>query len=309
MTTTVDAAAEAAKFKQEISAELAELSERLVLVGVLAAERGPSATYAEYAQRACQELGVDYQLRRATRLDVEDVLREANDDPRVHGIMVYYPVFGTEQDVYLRDAVDPSKDFEGLHSFWARCLYQNRRFLDAERTKKAILPCTPLAIMKLIAAAGAFEPGDRPLEGRTACVFNRSEVVGRPLASMLAHDGARVYSFDIDGPLLFSPPSTPEGAHRASEIDINRARALAEADIVVTGVPSQHFELIRAEEIRPGAVCINFSTYRNFDPNIIGKAAAFAPRVGPMTVVMAMRNAVRLYQNTRGSGAVQLPKP
>jgi 5,10-methylene-tetrahydrofolate dehydrogenase/methenyl tetrahydrofolate cyclohydrolase len=306
MTTTVDAAAEAAKFKQEIRAELADLPERLVLVGVLVAERGPSATYAEYAQRACQELGVDYHLRRATRLDVEDVIREANADPAVHGIMVYYPVFGTEQDIYLRDAVDPGKDFEGLHSFWARCLYQNRRFLDPQRTKKAILPCTPLAIMKLIAAAGAFGPGERPLEGRTACIFNRSEVVGRPLASMLAHDGARVYSFDIDGPLLFSPPSTPEGAHRASEVDIDRTRALAESDIVVTGVPSQDFELIRAAEIRPGAICINFSTYRNFDSSIIGKAGAFAPRVGPMTVVMAVRNALRLYLNMRGGQAVAL---
>jgi 5,10-methylene-tetrahydrofolate dehydrogenase/methenyl tetrahydrofolate cyclohydrolase len=130
--------------------------------------------------------------------------------------------------------------------------------------------------------------------------------VGRPLASMLAHDGARVYSFDIDGPLLFSPPTTPEGAHRASEIDIDRARALAESDIVVTGVPSQHFELIRAAEIRPGAVCINFSTYRNFHADIIGKAGAFAPRVGPMTVVMALRNALRLYLNTRGSAPTRL---
>ncbi|HKU37458.1 MAG TPA: bifunctional methylenetetrahydrofolate dehydrogenase/methenyltetrahydrofolate cyclohydrolase, partial [Polyangiales bacterium] len=275
MTTTVDAAAEAAKFKREISEELAALPERLALVGVLVAERGPSVTYAEYAQRACQELGVDFQLRRATRLDVEDVIQKANLDPAVHGIMVYYPVFGTEQDVYLRDAVTPGKDFEGLHSFWARCLYQNRRFLDAARTKKAILPCTPLAVLKLLAAAGAFAGGERPLEGRTACVFNRSEVVGRPLASMLAHDGARVYSFDIDGPLLFSPPDTLDGAHHVSEVAIDRARALAEADIIVTGVPSQHFDLIRADEIRPGSICINFSTYRNFAPDIVGKASAF----------------------------------
>lgn len=306
MTSTVDAAVEAAKFKREIRAELAALPERLALVGVLVAERGPSVTYAEYAQRACQELGVDFQLRRATRLDVEEVIQRANVDPGVHGIMVYYPVFGTEQDVYLRDAVDPSKDFEGLHSFWVRCLYQNRRFLDAQRTKKAILPCTPLAILKLLAAAGAQQGGELPLAGRTACVFNRSEVVGRPLASMLAHDGARVYSFDIDGPLLFSPPSTPDGAYHVSEIAIDRARALAEADLVVTGVPNPHFELIRGDEIRAGSICINFSTYRNFAPDILGKASAFAPRVGPMTVVMAVRNALRLYQNTRGPDPVKI---
>lgn len=305
MTRVIDAAVQAAKWKDEIRAELSQLEERLVLVGVLAAERGPSATYAKYAQKACEEVGAVFELRRATRLDAEAVIREANADANVHGIMVYYPVFGTERDVYLRDTVAPSKDIEGLHSFWARNLYQNRRYLDAGGAKKAILPCTPLAIVKLIEAAGAFAPSGRPLEGRTAAVFNRSEVVGRPLASMLAHDGARVYSFDIDGPLLVSPPSTPEESHRVSETDIDRTRALAEADIIVTGVPSPSFDLIRGEEIRAGSVCVNFSTYRNFASDIEGKAGAFVPRVGPMTVTMALRNALRLYKNTRGPDAMR----
>ena len=63
--------------------------------------------------------------------------------------------------------------------------------------------------------------------------------------------------------------------------------------------PSQRFELIRAAEIKEGSVCINVSTYRNFAEDIIGKAGAFAPRVGPMTVTMALRNALRLHQNMR----------
>jgi len=306
MTTVIDATAQAAKFKQEIRAQLATLPERLTLVGVLAAERGPSATYAKYAQKACEEVGALFRLRHATRLDVESVIREANEDPSVHGIMVYYPVFATERDVYLRDSVDPAKDIEGLHSYWARSLYQNRRYLDSQRHLKAILPCTPLAIVKMIEAAGAFARSGRPLEGRTAVVFNRSEVVGRPLASMLAHDGATVYSFDIDGPLMMTPASTPEGAHRVSETSIDRAGALARADIVITGVPSPSFELVSASEIRPGALCINFSTYRNFAPDIEGKAGAFVPRVGPMTVTMALRNALRLFQNARTSGSLRL---
>jgi methylenetetrahydrofolate dehydrogenase (NADP+)/methenyltetrahydrofolate cyclohydrolase len=299
MTRVIDAAEHAARFKQEIRAQLAELDEKLVLVGVLAAERGPSATYAKYAQKACEEVGATFQLRRATRLDAESVIRAANADRGVHGIMVYYPVFGTERDVYLRDTVDPAKDIEGLHSFWARCLYENRRYLDAPHEVKAILPCTPLAIMKLVEAAGAFAPSGRPLEGRTAVVFNRSEVVGRPLASMLAHDGATVYSFDIDGPLLLTPSSDPEGPHSVTETTVDRAGALARADLVITGVPSPSFELVRADEIRADAVCINFSTYRNFEAEVQEKAAAFVPRVGPMTVTMALRNALRLFQNTR----------
>jgi methylenetetrahydrofolate dehydrogenase (NADP+)/methenyltetrahydrofolate cyclohydrolase len=138
MTTTVDAAAEAAKFKQEIRAELAELPERLVLVGVLVADRGPSATYAEYAQRACQELGVDYQLRRATRLDVEDVIREANDDPAVHGIMVYYPSSAPSK-MSTRDAVDPGKDFRSCTHSGALPLSEPA-LPRCERTKKPSFP-------------------------------------------------------------------------------------------------------------------------------------------------------------------------
>ncbi len=300
MTVTIDAAETAAKFREEIRAELAALSEPLTLVGVLTAERGPSATYAKYAQRASEEVGVRFQLRQTHRLEAESVIRECNANAAVHGMMVYYPVFGTERDGYLRDTVAPEKDIEGLHSYWARSLYENRRFLDADKSKKAILPCTPLAILKLIEAAGAFSPGVRPLDGKTVCVFNRSEVVGRPLASMLAHDGARVYSFDIDGPQLYTPSDEPDGPHKISETSVDRARALSQADVVVTGVPSPNFQLVRAAEIREGAVCINVSTFRNFDPDIEGKAGAFAPRVGPMTVTMAIRNALRLYKNVRG---------
>jgi methylenetetrahydrofolate dehydrogenase (NADP+)/methenyltetrahydrofolate cyclohydrolase len=83
------------------------------------------------------------------------------------------------------------------------------------------------------------------------------------------------------------------------ETDIDRARALAQADVIVTGVPSRAFPLVRGEEIKDGSVCLNFSTLKNFDESVLGKARAFVPRVGPMTVTMAVRNAVRLRRNAR----------
>jgi 5,10-methylene-tetrahydrofolate dehydrogenase/methenyl tetrahydrofolate cyclohydrolase len=297
MTVTIDPAAIAATYREEIRAQLALQTEPLSLIGILGGDHGPSNTYALYAQRACVELGIRFELRRFPRLEVDAAIRAANADPAVHGMMVYYPIFGTEQDAYLRDVVDPAKDIEGLHSSWARLLYENRRFIDAGKTRKAILPCTPLAVLKLMAAAHVFAAEGEPLAGRTVTVFNRSEVVGRPLACMLAHDGARVFSFDVDGPLVFEPPANPEASHRLSETRITRAQALAQSDIVVTGVPSKHFELVRGAEIRAGALCINFSTYKNFHEDIQGKAGSFIPRVGPMTVLMAIRNALRLHQN------------
>jgi methylenetetrahydrofolate dehydrogenase (NADP+) / methenyltetrahydrofolate cyclohydrolase len=305
VTRIIDPAALAASFRAEVRAEVARLPVPLRLVGLLSAEQGPSVTYAEYTRKGCDDVGIGFELRRVRRLDVEAELHAANEDPGVHGVLIYYPIFGTEQDRYLRDSVDPGKDIEGLHTFWARCLYENRRFLDAAGAKKAILPCTPLAVLKLLDEAGASRPGARPLEGVRACVFNRSEVVGRPLASMMANDGAEVVSFDVDGPLIFLPkdendPSEP--AHAVEETGLDRAAALARADVVVTGVPSREFRPVGADEVREGVVCVNFSTLKNFRDDIVGRASAFVPRVGPMTVTMALRNTLRLYRNAHPKG-------
>jgi methylenetetrahydrofolate dehydrogenase (NADP+)/methenyltetrahydrofolate cyclohydrolase len=152
-------------------------------------------------------------------------------------------------------------------------------------------------MIKLLDAAGCSTPGaTRPLAGKKICVFNRSEVVGRPLASMLSNDGAEVVSFDVDGAQLFAP-APEDGAHVVRETTLDRAAALAQADIIVTGVPGGVFVPISAREIKPGAVCMNFSTVKNFDDSIGDAASVFIPRVGPMTVTMALRNAVRLYRN------------
>ena len=301
MTVMIDPSAVAARFRDELRAELAAEREPLRLRGILAGEHGPSHTYATYAQRACMELGIHFELHKYPRLEAEAAIRAANADPTVHGIMVYYPIFGTEHDSYLRDLVDPGKDIEGLHSTWARHLYENRRFVDAARTKKAILPCTPLAILKLVEAAGFFREPGRPLEGRTVTIFNRSEVVGRPLASMMAHDGAHVLSFDVDGPLAFEPPASADSAHLLRETTISRAEALSKSEIVITGVPSKDFALVHADELQAGCLCINFSTYKNFAEDITGKAGCFIPRVGPMTVLMVIRNALRLRRNARSA--------
>jgi len=295
----IDPAAVAASFRAQLREELAELPERLTLLGLLAEGHGPSATYAEYTRKGCAEVGMDFRLERVRPEHAEQAVRRASADEAVHGVLVYYPIAGGEDDDWLRELVDPRKDLEGLHSFWARCLYENRRFLDAGRTRRAILPSTPLAILKLLEAAGVTDAARaRPLDGVRACVFNRSKVVGHPLAAMMANDGARVTSFDVDGSLAFEPGEEldPHHTHRTT---VTRADALATADVVITGVPSRAFPCVRKDEIKAGATCLNFSTLRNFEPDIVERAGVFVPRVGPMTVTMALRNTVRLYKQTR----------
>jgi methylenetetrahydrofolate dehydrogenase (NADP+) / methenyltetrahydrofolate cyclohydrolase len=305
----LDPAEIAKTYRDEIRDEIRRLGEPLVLAGFLAAEHGPSKTYADYTAKACSDVGVQFDLRQVARLEAEDAIAQANADASIHGIVVYYPLFGPEHDAYIRDLVEPAKDIEGLHSFWARCLYQNRRFIDAEKRLKAILPCTPLAILKLLEAAGAFDAtAEKPLAGKRATIFNRSEVVGRPLASMMANDGAEVVSFDVDGAQLFRPSETgvpgadthrPPRPYDVSESTVDRETALRDADIVITGVPSRSFPPVSPDEIKPGAICINFSTIKNFREDIVERASVFVPRVGPMTVTMALRNTLRLHRNAQ----------
>jgi methylenetetrahydrofolate dehydrogenase (NADP+)/methenyltetrahydrofolate cyclohydrolase len=287
----IDPSLEARSFRQAVKARVGTLGRPLTVVGFLTAEAGPSVTYANYTKVGCDDVGIRFDLRHVQRLELERAIDAANADPDVHGVFIYYPIFGGEHDRYVKDLVDPRKDVEGLNTYWVRKLYHNERFDDAARTRKAILPCTPLAIVKLLEAAGAVPQEARPkLGGRTVAVFNRSEVVGRPLASMLANDGARVVSFDVDGPMLFTPAGI-------EETRVTRAEALRQADIVVTGVPSRDFALVRADELKPGVVAVNFSTFKNFADDVEAKARVFVPRVGPMTVAMALRNALRLYES------------
>ncbi len=282
----------AQKYIDEVIAELEGLQQSIKVVGFIATDDLPSMTYAKATQQKYMEVGIEYDLRKVKRLELESAILDANADTGVHGIFIYFPVFHNEQDVYLRNLVDYQKDIEAGSLYWTRKLYANDRLAVAgDQSRKALLPCTPLAIVKMLTEAGIYHSEvERPIEGKTVTIFNRSEVIGRPLAVMLSNDGARVYSFDINGPLVF------ENA-RPAEIAIDRATALAESDIVITGVPTASFPPISTEELKPGTVCVNFSSVANFDDDISDFSEVFIPRVGPMTVAMCMRNTLRLYRN------------
>jgi len=146
-------------------------------------------------------------LRTLDREAVEEALISANDDATIDGIIVYYPIFGPRQDSYLQQIVSTQKDVEGLSHRYLFNMYQNIRFLDPSQSQKSILPCTPLAVIKILEYLRVYNtilPYGNRLFGHTVCVVNRSEVVGRPLAALLANDGATVYSVDVEGVQRFS---------------------------------------------------------------------------------------------------------
>lgn len=188
-----DAAEVAKKFNDEIQAGVATAKAAgrgpPLLVGFLANDDTAAGVYVRMTQRACEKTGVAFELRRVARVDIEAAVIAANKEARVHGIIIYYPIFGGPIDDYLRDVIGLEKDVEGLNHRYRYALYHNIRTLAEHNGKKCVLPCTPLAVAKILSALGMFEenaPVGRQLKGRTVVVVNRSEVVGRPLAAMCA---------------------------------------------------------------------------------------------------------------------------
>ncbi|MEK9868216.1 MAG: bifunctional methylenetetrahydrofolate dehydrogenase/methenyltetrahydrofolate cyclohydrolase [Gammaproteobacteria bacterium] len=274
------------RYVEESKAAVRALGENIHIVGFIASDDKPSVAYANATRRTFEKAGFNYELRRVQRLALEDEIHRANDDPQVHGIFIYFPIFNNQEDNYLRNLVHYTKDIEAGSSYWTRKMSANdRRAVQGSDDRKALVPCTPLAIVKIIDDIGEYH-----LAGRKVAIFNRSEVIGRPLAVMLSNDGAEVISFDINGPLEFV-----DG--RPQEIDTDRTAALADADIVVTGVPSAAFPRITAAELKSDVICINFSSIPNYETDVADHVRIFVPRVGPMTVAMCMRNTIRLFEN------------
>ena len=173
-------------------------------------------------------------------------------------------------------------------------MYQNIRFLDPAGTKKSILPCTPLAVIKILEYLRIYNTilayGNR-LHGRTVTVINRSEVVGRPLAALLANDGATVYSVDIADVQEFT---RGEGIRNKKHDVVEKPGwelkdCLPKSDVVISGVPGDKYK-VPAHLLKDGAVCINFSSERNFNPDVKEKASIYVPAIGKVTIAVLLRN-------------------
>lgn len=225
---------------------------------------------------------------------------EANEDDDVHGIIVYYPIFpGTSnRDQYIQQTVAIEKDVEGLSHKYVFNMYQNIRQLNNDAKQKSILPCTPLACVKVLEhlqVYNAILPYGNRLHGKTITVINRSEVVGRPLAALLANDGAKVYSVDLDGIKLYSRGRGLK--YRAHDVqDLPPKYTLEEclylSDVVISGVPSESYK-IDATQLRDGAVCINFSSGKNFDTAQVKEhASIYVPAIGKVTIAVLLRNLI-----------------
>ncbi|KAF5844232.1 hypothetical protein GGP41_002830 [Bipolaris sorokiniana] len=286
----------------EVRDGLAKIGRKPLLVGFLSSADPAARVYAEWTGKTCVENGFSFQLREINRDNLEDALLDANADPAVDGIIVYYPIFGSRQDQYLQQIVSIDKDVEGLSHRYIFNMYQNIRFLDEpSNTKKSILPCTPLAVIKILEYLRIYNtilPYGNRLHGRTITVINRSEVVGRPLAALLANDGAQVYSVDINDVQEFTRGvGLRKRRHEVVEKPGWTLKdCLPLSDVVISGVPGDKYK-VPLELMRDGAACINFSSERNFTPEVKEKASIYVPAIGKVTIAVLLRNLLRLAQN------------
>ncbi|SJM88203.1 probable Methylenetetrahydrofolate dehydrogenase [NAD(+)] [Zygosaccharomyces bailii] len=284
-----------------------------LLVGFLANADPAAEMYASWTKKTSEGMGFRYELRRVDNKDfLEEAIIEANRDPEVDGIMVYYPVFGNAQDQYLQQVVAKEKDVEGLNHVYYQNMYHNIRYLDPNNSLKSILPCTPLAVVKILEYLKVYNnllPEGNRLYGKKCVVVNRSEIVGRPLAALLANDGAIVYSVDIDNIQKFT---RGEGLkftrHHVEDLgsfsDELLQKCCSQADVIITGVPSEHYKF-PTQYIKEGAVCINFSSNRNFEESVKTKASLYVPMTGKVTISMLLRNMLRLIENAEKSKTPQ----
>jgi methylenetetrahydrofolate dehydrogenase (NADP+)/methenyltetrahydrofolate cyclohydrolase len=274
--TIMDGKALAARIRAEVAAEVAELG-HVGLATVLVGDDSASEVYIRAKHTASLEAGID---ARDLRLP-EDISQEAllarvaalNADDGVDAILVQLPLpAGLDEAAAIR-AVDPVKDVDGFHPLNAGQLYLG---------EPGHVGGTPLGVLRLLDEYGV------ELAGANAVVIGRSAIVGKPVSMLLQQRNATVTM-----------------CHSRTR---DLAAEVARADVVVAavGVPG----LVRAEWIKEGAAVLDVGLVRtedglrgDVDPAAGGRAAFLTPvpgGVGPMTVAMLLRNAVRAARYRRG---------
>jgi methylenetetrahydrofolate dehydrogenase (NADP+)/methenyltetrahydrofolate cyclohydrolase len=292
----IDGKAKAAELSALISAETAALlSEHGLQPGlavVIVGEDPASQVYVRNKKQMAEACGF-HSVRRTLAVDAsqDDVLKlidELNNDDAIHGILVQLPLPAHLDEHRVTQSILPAKDVDGFH-------YINIGKLTAGDTAGAFVPCTPAGCMLLIE-----DQLGSDLSGKNAVVIGRSNIVGKPMASLLLAANATVT-------MTHSRTNDLPGVVRR-------------ADIVVAAVGRPN--MVKGDWIKPGAVVIDVGINR-VDVDIDGEtkskltgdvdyaetaevAAAITPvpgGVGPMTIIMLMSNTLRAAKLSSTSGS------
>ena len=273
----------AAETRAEIAAGVAALkAETGVTPGlavILVGDNPASVSYVTAKEKACREAGM---YSREIRLPAEtpeqvvvETVKALNADPAIHGILVQLPLPKGISEKKVVDAIAAEKDVDGFTPV------NVGRMLIGE---PCFLPCTPHGIVKLIEVTGM------DIAGKHAVVIGRSNIVGKPVAALLARKGPHA-----NATVTLCHTGTP---------DLSVYTKTADVVVVAAGRPNT----LTGDMLKPGAVVIDVGVNRVPDATkpkgyrLCGDAdfascaevaAAITPvpgGVGPMTITMLLWN-------------------
>jgi methylenetetrahydrofolate dehydrogenase (NADP+)/methenyltetrahydrofolate cyclohydrolase len=270
----IDGKAVAASVRERVRGEVeqlvAEIGRPPGLATVLVGDDPASAIYVRRKHEAAEEAGIrnfDHTPDESiSQEDLIDLVNELNENDEVDGILVQLPLPGELDQGPVIAALDPSKDVDGLTPTSAGLL---------ARGEPGLVSATPRGVMELIASAGV-DPA-----GKEAVIVGRSNLVGRPLFS-----------------LLLGADATVTVCHSRTR-DLGEVCRRAEILVAAAGQP----RLVTGDMVRPGATVIDVGTNRT-DDGLVGDvdfeaasevAGAITPvpgGVGPMTIAMLLSNVV-----------------
>ena len=279
----MDGRALAERIRAEVADEVSGLDRAPGLATVLVGDDAASDIYIRNKHKAAREAGIDALDHRlpqdASEEDVLGLVQELNDKDEIDAILVQLPLpKGIDENKVIR-AVEPVKDVDGFHPFNAGQLYLG---------EPTHVPATPLGILALL------DEYDVDLDGASAVVIGRSQIVGKPVAHLLLQRNAKVTL-----------------CHSRTRDLADRARG---ADVLV--VATGRAGLVGAEDVKEGATVVDVGINRT-ETGIVGDVdAAAAERaglvtpvpggVGPMTIAMLLSSTVRAARYRRGELAYPL---
>ncbi|MFP4473502.1 MAG: bifunctional 5,10-methylenetetrahydrofolate dehydrogenase/5,10-methenyltetrahydrofolate cyclohydrolase [Candidatus Omnitrophota bacterium] len=268
------------QLKQDLCRETALIRETYqkvpLMCNILIGDDPGARYYANSQKRVAEEIGIDY-IQKAFPAEVtqgalSNYLDDLNDDPAVTGIMVHKPVPDHIHEQSVFNELAPLKDIEGMNSL---------NIGNVLLGKGNIIPCTAAAVMAHLDAA------DISLRGKEVVIVGASEIVGKPLAMLCLAKMATVTVCHI---------ATSE----AGRLDEHVKRA--DVVIVAVGKPG----LITGAMIKDGAVVIDVGINKvaggivgdvDFE-SAVQHAGSLTPvpgGVGPVTVIMLMRNIIESF--------------
>ena len=262
----------AKKLREEIKNEASQLREKGItptLAVVLVGDNKASKSYVNSKHKACLENNINsVKIELDENISTDSLLNEIvklNNDNNVHGILVQLPLPKHIDAEQILNAVSPQKDVDGFHPI-------NVGKLVIGEAK--LIPCTPLGILEMIKSTG------EEIDGKLALVIGRSNIVGKPISTLLLQNNATVIT-----------------AHSKTK---NLDSLLEQADIIVSCVGSAHF-LTGDEKVKETVTIIDVgNNYKDGKlvgdvnlENFMGKVKYISPvpgGVGPLTITMLMRN-------------------